>query len=260
MKNTRLTQQDTKLLEEAIFRYGDVISFDELAALTDMDRGYARKRISHLADQGWLVRIKKGLYALADLSSLGFLRLSPYTVAQLLVADSYVSFEAALQQHGMYDQLLQTIVSVTRQQHKAVVLNSYTYRFVKSNPAFFYGWQESSLDSRLVKIATAEKALIDLVMFHRTVYAVDLVLEKLQAHRDELDLSRLTDDLAHSTTTVQRIFGFLFDLAGFDSDALLAMVAAQKGVSRITGESTLFGRKWRLYYDSYFEKYQDTRS
>jgi predicted transcriptional regulator of viral defense system len=197
MKNTRLTQQDTKLLEEAIFRYGDVISFDELAALTDMDRGYARKRISQLADQGWLVRLKKGLYALADLSSLGFLRLSPYTVAQLLMTDSYVSFEAALQQHGMYDQLLQTIVSVTRQQHKAVTIGSYTYRFVKTNPAFFYGWQESSLDSRQVKIATVEKALIDLVMFHRTIYAVDLVLEKLQAHRDELDHSRHHHGAAH---------------------------------------------------------------
>ena len=83
MKNARLTQQDTKLLEEAIFRYGDVVSFDQLVTLADMNRGYARKRISQLADQGWLVRLKKGLYALADLSSLGFLRLSPYTVAQL---------------------------------------------------------------------------------------------------------------------------------------------------------------------------------
>jgi hypothetical protein len=59
---------------------------------------------------------------------------------------------------------------------------------------------------------------------------------------------------------VQRIFGFLFDLAGFDSDPLLALVAQQQGASKITAENTLFASKWRLYYDSYFEKYQDTRS
>ena len=60
------------------------------------------------------------------------------------------------------------------QQYEAVAIGGYTYRFVKTNTSFFYGWQESVLDSRHVKIATAEKALIDLVMFHRTVYAVDL--------------------------------------------------------------------------------------
>ena len=61
MKNARLTQQDTKLLEEAIFRYGDVVSFDQLVALADMSRGYARKRISQLAEQGWLGPPQKGL-------------------------------------------------------------------------------------------------------------------------------------------------------------------------------------------------------
>ena len=78
MKNTNLTRRDSRLLEDAIIAYGDVASFDQLAALSNMERAYARKRISQLAAQGWLVRIKKGLYALSDISSRGFLRLSQY--------------------------------------------------------------------------------------------------------------------------------------------------------------------------------------
>src|SRR4051812_20499939 len=102
MKSSILTQQDSKLLEDAMIRYGDVASFEQLAALSGLARAYARKRISHLVRQGWLVRLKKGVYSFADLSSRGSVRLSQYTLAQLLVADSYVSFEAALQYHGCY--------------------------------------------------------------------------------------------------------------------------------------------------------------
>ncbi len=125
MKNTSLTRRDSRLLEDAIIAYGDVASFDQLEALSDMEREYARKRISQLAAQGWLVRIKKGLYALSDISSRGFLRLSQYVVAQLLVEESYVSFEAALQYHGMYDQLLQTIRSVACKQYKTIDDNGF---------------------------------------------------------------------------------------------------------------------------------------
>ncbi|MCA9334481.1 type IV toxin-antitoxin system AbiEi family antitoxin domain-containing protein, partial [Candidatus Saccharibacteria bacterium] len=255
MKNTGLTLRDSRLLEDAIIAYGDVASFDQLVALSGMEREYARKRISQLAAQGWLVRIKKGLYALSDISSRGFLRLSQYVVAQLLVEDSYVSFEAALQYHGMYDQLLQTIRSVARQQYKTAGVGGSTYRYIKTSETYFYGWETVVIEGRQVKMARAEKALLDLLMFDRTVYVTDLVLEILRDQHQSLDWQRLQEYLARSTTTVQRICGFLFDLAGIDSTTVAALVSGAKGSSRITKQSTIYSHKWRLYYDAHFTQY-----
>jgi predicted transcriptional regulator of viral defense system len=257
MKHTSLTIRDTRLLEDAILTYGDVASFDQLAALSGMEREYARKRISQLADQGWLVRVKKGLYALADISSRGFLRLSQYTVAQLLVGDSYVSFEAALQYHGLYDQLQQAIRSVACKQHKTTEVGGSTYRFIKTKEAFFYGWETVMIEGRQVKMATAEKALLDLLIFERTTYATDLVLETLRDQHQALDWDRLQEQVARSTITVQRICGFLLDLVGVDSTGVAALLAGAKGVSRITKQSTVYNHKWRLYYDQHFTQYTE---
>lgn len=255
MRNIALTHRDTRLLEDAMITYGDVASFEQLAALSDMERAYARKRISHLADQGWLVRIKKGLYALSDISSRGFLRLSHYAVAQLLVEESYISFEAALQYHGMYDQLQQTIRSVARKQYKTTEVGGLAYRFIKTSEAHFYGWETVTLDNRHVKIATAEKALLDLLMFERTIYATDLVLETLRDQQETLNLDRLQAYLTRSTTAVQRIMGCLLDLAGLDSAGVATLVDGAAGASRITKQSTIYNSKWRLYYDQHFTQY-----
>lgn len=255
MKSASLTLNDSRLLEDAIIAYGDVASFDQLVALSDMEREYARKRISQLAAQGWLVRIKKGLYALSDISSRGFLRLSQYVVAQLLVEDSYVSFEAALQYHGMYDQLLQTIRSVARQQYKTTDVGGSTYRFTKTNETYFYGWETVIIDGHQVKMARAEKALLDLLMFDRTVYVTDLVLEILREQHESLDKGCLQEYLSRSSITVQRICGFLLDLAGVDSTVVAALVSESKGSSRITKQSTIYNHKWRLYYDEHFTQY-----
>lgn len=260
MKNTSLTLRDSRLLEDAIIAYGDVASFDQLAALSGMEREYARKRISQLAAQGWLVRIKKGLYALSDLSSRGFLRLSQYTVAQLLVEESYVSFEAALQYHGMYDQLLQTIGSVACKQYKTTEVGSSTYRFTKTSAAFFYGWETIVIEWHQVKMATAEKALLDILMFERTTYTADLVLETLRDQQQALNWNRLQAYLARSTLTVQRICGFLFDLVGIDSSGVATLVDRAKGISRMTKQSTLYSHKWRLYYDQHFSQYIEQTS
>lgn len=260
MKNTSLTLRDSHLLEDAIIAYGDVASFDQLAALSGMEREYARKRISQLAAQGWLVRIKKGLYALSDLSSRGFLRLSQYTVAQLLVEESYVSFEAALQYHGMYDQLLQTVGSVACKQYKTTEVGDSTYRFTKTSTAFFYGWETVVIEWHQVKMATAEKALLDILMFERTTYTADLVLETLRDQQQALNRNRLHAYLARSTLTVQRICGFLFDLVGVDSTGIATLVAGAKGISRMTKQSTLYSHKWRLYYDQHFVQYIEQTS
>ncbi|MFN8487257.1 MAG: type IV toxin-antitoxin system AbiEi family antitoxin domain-containing protein [Caldilineaceae bacterium] len=244
------------MLEDAIIHYGNVVSFEQLAALSGVQRAYTRKRVSRLVQQGWLARLKKGVYSLADLGSRGSVSLSQYVVAQLLVTDSYVSFEAALQYHGWYDQLLQTMMSVALIQHKATTIDGYTYQFVKTKDAFFYGWEQQLVDQREVKIATTEKALLDLIMFHRTTYIVDLVVETLQTYQRELDNVRLISYLGQSTVTVQRIFGFLFDLVGLEAQPIQALVAGTKGTSKLTRESTMFCSKWRLYYEPYFCKYQ----
>jgi predicted transcriptional regulator of viral defense system len=247
-----LNQTQLWVLEEALAAHGNVVTYEQIApSVPSADGAGKRQFISRLAQLGWLVRIKNGVYQIADLSSLGTLTLSRYAVARILVPESYVSFEGALQYHGLHDQMMQSLTSVSLRQHAKVEAGGLTYRFVKTKAEFFFGFEEQILDGQAAQIATAEKALIDLIQLHRTAYAVDRVAEILSDSRHLLDLGRLSRYLEQANLTTQRILGLLFDATRIEYNEQL-LRRAQRGLasSHMTSNSSTYNAKWRLYYDA----------
>lgn len=258
MKQTILSTKQSELLENLIIKHSQIVTFKQILneAKNIWDYKQTKNLITKLVINGWLIRIKKGLYAISDLSSRGFLSLSPYNVANLLVTDSYVSFESALQQHGMFDQLTNKTFSVSIKKYKTVTLNSTEYSFIKTKPEYYFGWQEILIDNQNTRIATAEKALIDIVNFHKSQYTIDLVIEKLLEHKKDLDLDLLNKYLAKFSSTTIKIFGLIFDLISINSDELYKTVKDKRSTHWMLPNDTKFNAKWRLYYDPYFDKYQ----
>lgn len=258
MNKTVLTAKQSELLEELIVKYGQIVTTKQIyAAAGDTTKTrQVQKLITKLVENGWLIRLKRGLYAISDFSSRGFLSLSPYVVANLLVKDSYVSFEAALAQHGMFDQLTGKVISVSLTAYKTVQLDSTEYSFVKTKTEFYFGWQEEIIGTSTARIATAEKALIDMVQFHKSRYSVDLVIEKLQEYERDLDMARFNDYLSKMSLVTIKVFGFIFDLLQIDSRRLYDQVRGKTGTHWMLSGDKKFNAKWRLYYDEYFDKYQ----
>lgn len=258
MKQTILTTNQSELLERLIAKYGQIVTSEHVykEAQDVWDRKQAKNLITKLVRNGWLIRIKKGLYAISDFSNRGFLSLSPYIVANLLVKESYVSFESALAYYGMFDQLTDKIISVSKVRYKTVKLNTTEYSFINVKDQFFFGWQEFLIDNKMARIASAEKALVDMIHFHRSKYSVDLVIEKLKEHRDGLDLIKLNNFISKMSSTTIKIFGFLFDLLHIDSGHLYELTKTKQGTHWMLVSNKKFNAKWRLYYDEYFDKYQ----
>jgi len=257
MKQTILSAKQSELLENLIVKHGQIVTSGQIfsAAEGSWDYKQAKNLVTKLVKNGWLVRIKRGLYAISDLSTRGFLTLSPYVVANLLVPNSYVSFESALQHYGMFDQLTDQTVSVSLKTYKAVKLAGTEYRFVKTKPEYYFGWQEIQVDNQTARVATPEKALIDMVNFHKSQYSIDLVIEKLLGHKDDLDMNRLAVYISRFYITTIKIFGLIFDLLGINSDKLYGLVKTTGTHWMLPGDSK-FNAKWRLYYRAYFDKYQ----
>lgn len=233
-----------------------MISFDQLSNLFNENRVYTRKRISKLAKQDWLKRIKKSVFVIADLSSRGVLSISYNALVNAMVEEAYISFEAALQHHGLYNQLLTNINAVSLQRHKTTTIDSVTYKFIKTQKQYFYGWESHTIDGQFVKIAMIEKALIDLIQFHRSKYSTDLVLEKLLTSQNDIKHQKLVEHALKANLTSRRIMGFLMNFVGLDSSKLHASVINRKSVSSISvSENNHYNHKWQLYYDQCFEQY-----
>lgn len=255
MKRTLLTAAQQRVLEELIAEHGLVVTTQQVLNTLRFETQASKYRfVSQLAADGWLVPIKQGLYQIADVGTLGALTLSRFAVAHLLLPESYVSFHAALQFHGLFDQSLTTVRSVALRQKRAVQLQDIIYSFVKTTSDHYTGFDTHILDGQRVQIAQGEKALVDLLHFHRTSYTVDLVLEILRDNHHRLHLQRLSAYALAAPIAVQRSLGFLLDGLGLDPGKLHAASCTSSSVSKLTPESQLYSGAWRLYYESFVAK------
>jgi predicted transcriptional regulator of viral defense system len=245
-----LTNDRRALLQDAILKYGSLVRYEQLRALLpDKPDGEVRRIVSRLTQSGWLVRIQKGLYEIADLASLGSLTLSRYVVAQLLLPGSYVTDENALQHHGLHDQLMRSLFSAAVTRRKPATVAGITYHFIKIDEAFRFGFDKVRLGEHTARIAHVEKALLDMIQLQRSDYAVDRVGEVL-AQPGAADMERLSEYLQRAALPTQRIFGFLLETLDLPvADWLLTRAHASKSVTRLTRQSATRSARWRLYYD-----------
>lgn len=252
MKSTILTKKDAKLIEKAILRYGRILSTQELLSIfkEEYSQGSAYKRINLLAQAGWFRRIKRGLYLVIDnLTARSQIDISLSRVANALVNESYVSLSHALSSYQMFDQSGQTVVSITWQEGKRYKVDNYAFRFSHVKKNMYFGFREKLEQGKIVRIAEAEKALIDYLYLDKSFVSASLVFEKLRDYHQELDLEKLQTYAARANITIQREIGFMLDQLDLDSSLLYRKLKGNRGTSRFTTEAKLFSAKWRLYYD-----------
>ncbi len=252
MKNTILSEKDSKVIEKAIIQHGRILSTHNLSAIfkeiyTDAS---AYNRINLLAKAGWLRRIKQGLYLIVDsLSARSQNDLSLYVIANALVSESYVSLSYALNFYQMFDQYDQTITSITNKDSKEYNFDNHTYKFSKVKKDLYFGFVEKRDNGKIIKIAEAEKALIDYLYIDTSFGTASLIFEKIKNYHQDLDLNKLQDYAERSGVTVLRKVGFMLDSLNLDSKQAFESLKSKKGNSYFTSDSKMFDSKWRIYYD-----------
>lgn len=256
-KSAQLSNKGLALLEQLIEKHGNVVDFtmiyDKLKK-TDT-RQEVKNFVSNLVKKGWLNRIKKGVFEISSIAGRGSSALSQLTIAQILVQDSYVSFEAALQYYGMFDQYLKTIVSISNKKSCFKKSQDWNFKFIKSKKNLFNSYGQYHIDGRLIKIAQKEKTIIDFLVYRRTLGNIDLLIEKLQNYKNEFDYNQIIKLAGQCSLTVQRTLGFLLDLIKIDSMELYQQIKTNHNYSFMTKNGNIFNARWRIYYDKYLDKY-----
>jgi predicted transcriptional regulator of viral defense system len=256
LKRTILSESELNLIEDLIAKYGQIVTFEQIAAYLQerMNRQVTNNLVNKLAKNGWLVRIKRGTYAISSLETRSFLAVPAYKVAQVIEEDSYISFEAALQYHGMYDQMLKTYKSVSLKKQAEKTVQNITYKYMNFNQKLFFGWKNEKAEGYTVKIAEAEKAILDMLYRTRSDYLVETTVDVMKNFRNKLDVKKLSDYSAAYDISLQKVAGFLMDRLGFETGIIYERVGHRRNKSYITKASAIFNAKWRLYYSKHIEK------
>ena len=135
-------------------RPGPVISTGEAAAALRMSVSSTSRLLAGLAREGHAVRLRSGLW------SVGMHAPDPFQLAPELTRPhlSYVSFESALNFHGMIDQLPREVSIASLDRARRIETSVGTFAIRHLPPAPFGGWQETPRG----RVAGPEKALFDI--------------------------------------------------------------------------------------------------
>lgn len=258
INTTTLSGKELEIIEKLLAKNGNVVNFEMIYEILNKNksRQEVKNIVSGLTKKGWLIRIKRGIFVISDISSRGHTEFSQLTIAQIINNDSYISFEAALQHHGLFDQYLRNITSIGQKTY-ATKFSDWIYKYIKTKNNLFNGYKEFNLDGLLVKIALKEKAILDFLTYRRTINNIDLIVEKLKNYKKDFDINLFIELSKNCSITTIRSLGVILDLTGFKTGELYKFVASNKNHSFMTTTSKIFNAKWRIYIDEQFNKYDN---
>jgi predicted transcriptional regulator of viral defense system len=222
----------TRLLEELAGRGLFVFTSEdakEIAAELEMPAGYLPELLSKLAASGWIVRLRRGLYAGTG-SLPGGVEVHPFAIATSLVSPSAISGWSALHHHGLVEQVPQTVTSSTPKKVVTPSMRSVTpgagkhawevrgvrYEYVTIREERFFGVEEVWVDERFkVPIYDRERALLDCFALPRRFGSLAEGLGILEEHADDLDVAKLVNyALRYGKASVAKRIGWALERAG----------------------------------------------
>jgi predicted transcriptional regulator of viral defense system len=129
----------------------------EISALSGKSQSATTQALNHLAKEGYLVKIYRGIWAEA-----GHERLSPFAVIPFLFPRqrAYVSFISALHLYGIVEQIPQVITLASTIHTKTINTALGTFSVHQIAPSFFAGFHWYEKEGHFL-IAEPEKALVD---------------------------------------------------------------------------------------------------
>jgi len=252
---TTLSSKELEIIEKLIVKHGNIVDLAMIYKILNNKSNQEIKNIvSDLVKKGWLIRIKRGVFVISNIASRGTIEFSQLTVSQIIESDSYISFEAALQHYGLFDQYLRVITSIGKKKTYVTNFSDWTFKYIKAKKDLFNSYKEFNMDGQLVKIATKEKTILDFLTYRRTIGNIDLVIEKLKNYKNEFDIEQLIYLSKDCSITTIRTLGVILDLIDIDSSKLYGIVKNNKNYSFMTTSSDIFNAKWRIYVDKNFKK------
>jgi len=208
----------------------------------DVSPTTVRYLLKLLTDAGWIIRLRRGLYAGTGRLP-GGVDVPPFAIATSLVSPSAVAFFSALAHHGLVDQIPRVITAITprkvvvpsmrgaseatgqRGQHlwHAAGLD---FRYVAILPKrFSFGIDSVWLDDRFrVPITDRERTVLDLFALPRLVGGLGEGLAILERVGDGIDLEKLVSyALRYDSVAVAKRLGWSLEQTGTSGSVLVTL-------------------------------------
>lgn len=178
----------------------------ELCSRVNLKESYLLEALHHLSRNGWIVSLRRGLYAISP-TVPGVSPAHEFEVAMHLASPAAISHWSAMQYHGLTDQmpgrifvLTTTESSVPRargrkadQAEGGYPVADTIYRFVQVRPERFFGTEKVWVGEARVTVTDPERTLIDGLTMPQYCGDFAEVLNAVQMRGEAVNLVRIVE-------------------------------------------------------------------
>jgi predicted transcriptional regulator of viral defense system len=208
----------------------------ELCGRVGMKESYVVEALFHLRRNGWIVPIRRGLYAISS-ATPGVHPAHEFEVAMWLVEPAAVSHWSALNFHGLSDQVPHTVFVMTTsrtvprkrgaraadESGGGYPVGDSVYRFVQVKPDRFFGTEKVWLDDARMVVTDPERTLIDGLTMPHLCGDFAEVLEAFRVRGDDLDVARVVDYALKLDAITAKRLGWALDKMGIEGSHIDAL-------------------------------------
>lgn len=235
----------------------------EFAPAVGLSEGYLRQALHHLVRSGWLVRLRKGLYAISS-AMPGASGVHEFEIAMALVSPAAISHWSAMHYHGLTDQaprkvfvLTTTAASVPRRptcpgkgRVEGYSVGGAIYQFIQTKPDRYFGVEKVWVGEARVTITDPERTLVDGLSMPRNYGDFAEVLHGFEARGEQLDAEKIVGYALRLDAAIAKRLGWVLEELGFTVEQLHALRAVPiRGYRRLDSTGPRRGscnRRWMI--------------
>lgn len=210
----------------------------ELAPQVGLNDSYLAESLYHLRRNGWIVSLRRGLYALSS-AVPGVAAAHEFEIAMALTQPAAISYWSALNFHGLTEQTPRHVFVLTTTDASAprmrgpgsrpsgggYQVGETVYRFVQVKPERFFGVHREWIGDARVWITDLERTLLDGLARPRLCGDFAEVLHAFQTGLAQLDMQQIADyALRLDAATVKRL-GWVLEYLGERSSTIDRLAA-----------------------------------
>ena len=235
----------------------------ELAPEVGLKDSYLWEALHHLGRNGWIVSLRRGLYALSG-SVPGITPAHEFEVAMALVSPAAISHWSALHYHGMTQQTPRKVFVLTTKESSVPrmrntmakrIINGYpvgdtVYKIVQVKPERYFGTQKVWIEEARVTITDPEKTLLDGLSMPQYCGDFAEVLHAFEVRGDNLHLQRIIEYACKLDAVTAKRLGWVLEYQGIDPAFLEPLLELPiKGIRKLdpTGpRKGPYNRRWMI--------------
>jgi predicted transcriptional regulator of viral defense system len=235
----------------------------ELSPDMGIKSAYLSEALHHLSRTGWIVRLRRGIYAISS-SVPGVAPAHEFEIATSLIQPAAVSHWSALHHHGLTDQVPRSVFVLTttgtslprarrvkgEPDGGGYLIAGTTYRFVQVKPERFFGTEKIWVGEARITITDRERTLVDGLWMPEHFGDLAEVLHAFEASTNRLDLDRIIGYALRLDGAVVKRLGWVLERQGVDPARLqLLLQEPIKGYRKLDPNGPLQGprnRRWMI--------------